>query len=168
MVAAEDAAAHGIAVLEETFPDNYYFKGFLAWCLRGYIPIDDSAGKGMKSNLLSDSKSTTSFGRNTASRSALKNKAACVATNDGLLPIIDERRGKQRRSIDATRRTSSTSSFSGGDTGNDVVLADVLVVANDPTASITAHASHRRLLSLIPNQWRNNCRRRIYSKQRLL
>ena len=139
MVAAEDAAADGIEVLEETFPDDYYFKGFLAWCLWGYIPIDDSAGEGMKSNLFSDSKSTTSFGRNTASRSALKNKAACVATNDGLLPIIDERRGtkKQCRSIDATRRTSSTSSISGGDTGNDVVVADVLVVANDSTASIT-------------------------------
>jgi hypothetical protein len=57
-------------------PVGYFFKGFLAWCLWGHIPVVDSASTTMKSTLFSDGKAATSFGRLTGSRRALKRKAA--------------------------------------------------------------------------------------------
>ena len=103
---------------EETCPKDYYFKGFLSWCLWGYVPIEES-GEDMKSNLFSDSKTNTSFGRNTGSRSALK-KAAC-ALEDGMLPIFDERRGAKKQRLGDSRRASSTSTLSsGGETRDNV------------------------------------------------
>ena len=132
---------------EETCPDDYYFKGFLAWCLWGYIPIDKN-GEGMKSNLFSDSKSATSFGRNTGSRSALKKASrAAMEGEDGLLPIVDERHGtkKQRRSVSA-------------ETGNNnVVMPDTIVVTTSTTnvdsmASSTTVAVLTQTLAFIDSE----------------
>ena len=58
-------------------PKNYFFKGFLAWCLWGWIPI--LPGSAMKSFLFSDAKCNTSFGRNIASRRAMKTKNSTSA-----------------------------------------------------------------------------------------
>ena len=104
------------AATEKTCPKDYYFKGFLSWCLWGYVPIEES-GEGMKSNLFSDSKSSTSFGRNTGSRAALKKAAR--AMEDGMLPTLDERRGtKKQRLIDVRRASSSVSS---GETRDNII-----------------------------------------------
>ncbi|KAI2500247.1 hypothetical protein MHU86_14254 [Fragilaria crotonensis] len=59
------------------FPSNYFFKGFLAWCLWGWLPIQQ--GSAMKSSLFSDAKCNASLGRNTTSRQAIKERKESVA-----------------------------------------------------------------------------------------
>ncbi|KAI2511360.1 hypothetical protein MHU86_2971 [Fragilaria crotonensis] len=61
-------------------PKNYFFKGFLAWCLWGWIPI--LPGSSMKSFLFSDAKCNTSFGRKIASRRAMKSNSTSAAYDD--------------------------------------------------------------------------------------
>lgn len=50
--------------------DSYVFRGFIAWCLWGWIPIP--TGPKIKSSLFTDSKVNASYGRKTLSRQALK------------------------------------------------------------------------------------------------
>lgn len=50
--------------------DNYVFRGFLAWCLWGWIPIP--TGAKIKSSLFSDCNVNASYGRKTLSRQALR------------------------------------------------------------------------------------------------
>jgi hypothetical protein len=64
-------------------PVNYFFKGFLAWCLWGWIPIQPGAM--MKSSLFSDVKCDASLGRNTTSRQAIKAKKS-VASESAIIP----------------------------------------------------------------------------------
>ena len=64
---------------DHDFPSNYFFKGFLAWCLWGWLPIQQ--GSAMKSSLFSDAKCDASFGRNTTSRQAIKERKGSVATS---------------------------------------------------------------------------------------
>ena len=88
-------------------PVGYYFKGFLAWCLWGFIPVNDDTA--MRSSLFSESKTITSYGRNTGSRRALKKQATSTSViPDGLLalPYDDHRRGQKRKK--ATDERSST------------------------------------------------------------
>ena len=68
---------NGIDNHEVEVPRNYFFKGFLAWCLWGWIPI--VPGSTMKSFLFSDGKCSTSFGRKIASRQVMKSKSASSA-----------------------------------------------------------------------------------------
>ncbi|KAI2507315.1 hypothetical protein MHU86_7151 [Fragilaria crotonensis] len=50
--------------------DSYVFRGFIAWCLWGWIPIP--TGPKIKSSLFTDSKVNASYGRKTLLRQALK------------------------------------------------------------------------------------------------
>jgi hypothetical protein len=71
---------------------NPYFKcgsGFLAWALFGHIPLHD--GVEMASLLFSEVKKSTSYGRGSKTRTAMR-KAAMAAS---VLPV-DNRRGKKR------------------------------------------------------------------------
>ena len=72
-------------------PDGTFFKGFIAWCLWGYIPI--TIDPEMKSMAFTDSKVGTSYGRKKGSRQAMKDDATSVS-------LIDNRRGK---SVESTR-----------------------------------------------------------------
>jgi hypothetical protein len=76
-------------------PDGKFFKGFIAWCLWGHIPIEND--EDMKSMSFTESKVGTSYGRKTGSRSALK--AAAALRSDGI--PVDNRRGtkKQKRGL---------------------------------------------------------------------
>jgi hypothetical protein len=58
------------AGVEISPPPNYFFKGFLAWCLWGHLPIENDGT--MKSLLFTEAKVPTSFGRKTASRQSSK------------------------------------------------------------------------------------------------
>jgi hypothetical protein len=63
---------------DEVLPSNYFFKGFLAWCLWGWMPIlPDSM---MKSTLFSDVKCNTSFGRMISLRQAMRSAPPIYAT----------------------------------------------------------------------------------------
>ena len=64
---------------DHDFPSNYFFKGFLPWCLWGWLPIQQ--GSSMKSLLFSDVKCNAFFGRNTTSRQAIKERKGSVATS---------------------------------------------------------------------------------------
>lgn len=55
---------------EVVVDDSYVFRGFLAWCLWGWIPIQ--TGAKIKSSLFSNCKVNASYGRRTSSRQALK------------------------------------------------------------------------------------------------
>jgi hypothetical protein len=55
---------------EVVIDDNYLFRGFLAWCLWGWIPIH--SGAKIKSSLFTDAKANASHGRKILSRQALK------------------------------------------------------------------------------------------------
>jgi hypothetical protein len=68
-------------------PDGTFFKGFVAWCLWGHIPI--TIDPEMKSMAFTDSKVGTSYGRKKGSRQAMKDESS-------LLSSIDNRRGKKR------------------------------------------------------------------------
>ena len=57
-------------------PAGYFFKGYLAWCLWGHIPVCQSEST---STLFTDAKVDASFGRNTGSRAALKRRADSTA-----------------------------------------------------------------------------------------
>ncbi len=62
---------------EVEVPRNYFSKGFLAWCLWGWIPI--LPGSTMKSLLFTDAKCNTLFGRNIASGRAMKSNCPSAA-----------------------------------------------------------------------------------------
>jgi hypothetical protein len=51
---------------DEVVDDNYVFRGFLALCLRGLIPIE--TGANMKSSLLTAGNENASYGRKTILR----------------------------------------------------------------------------------------------------
>jgi hypothetical protein len=57
----EQHEASGAGVLK--FPLGYFFRGFLAWCLWGHIPIVENGSTTMRSFLFTDGKASTSFGR---------------------------------------------------------------------------------------------------------
>ncbi len=57
-------------------PAGYFFKGYLAWCLWGHIPVLPSAST---SSLFTDAKVDASFGRNASSGAALKRRAESTA-----------------------------------------------------------------------------------------
>jgi hypothetical protein len=76
---------------ERKAPATYSFKGFIAWCLWGFIPVNDDFS--MRSSLFSDSKTDSSHGRKTGSRRALLKQAGREPT------VADERRGRKRKNI---------------------------------------------------------------------
>ena len=76
---------------EHKAPATYFFKGFIAWCLWGFIPVNDDFS--MRSSLFSDSKTNSSHGRKTGSRRALLKQAGREPT------VADERRGRKRKNI---------------------------------------------------------------------
>ena len=78
---------------EEEVPATYIFKGFIAWCLWGFIPVNDNLE--MRSRGFTDSKTDTGFGRKTGSQRALARTAKGGAT--GPPAIDDERRGRKRK-----------------------------------------------------------------------
>ena len=63
MISTEDTT-------DEVVDDNYVFRGFLAWCLWGWIPIQ--TGAKIKSSLFTDGKANALYDRNTMSRQTLK------------------------------------------------------------------------------------------------
>jgi hypothetical protein len=65
MITTEDTPTDEVVV-----DDSYVFRGFLAWCLWGWIPIQ--TGAKIKSSLFTDGKANASYGRKTLSRQALK------------------------------------------------------------------------------------------------
>ncbi len=77
-------------------PDGKFFKGFIAWCLWGHIPIEND--EDMKSMSFTESKVGSGYGRKTGSRSALK--AAAASRSEGLVSVHN-RRGtkKQKRAL---------------------------------------------------------------------
>ena len=91
------------------FPENYYFKGFLAWCLWGFIPIDEATGGGAarRSLLFTDSKTSTSFGRKTGSRTAMR-KASREAEEEllGSIHTGDNRPGQKKKQRASNNHTS--------------------------------------------------------------
>jgi hypothetical protein len=91
-VANDEFAGPENAVDDE--PDGKFFKGFIAWCLWGHIPIEND--EDMKSMSFTESKVGSGYGRKTGSRSALK--AAAASRLEGLVSV-DNRRGtkKQKR-----------------------------------------------------------------------
>lgn len=60
-------------------PSGYFFKGYLAWCLWGHIPVIQG---GYKSKLFTVAKENASQGKD-GSRRALKRKAAAAAASVG-------------------------------------------------------------------------------------
>ncbi len=76
-------------------PRNYFFKGFLAWCLWGWIPI--LPGSMMKSFLFSDAKCNTSFGRKIASRQAMKSNSTSAAYDIERTPQASSKKRKQQK-----------------------------------------------------------------------
>jgi hypothetical protein len=64
--------------------DNYFFRGFLAWCLWGWIPIETRAK--IKSSLFTDGKANASYERKTMSRQALKSAKHAHAAKTPVVP----------------------------------------------------------------------------------
>jgi hypothetical protein len=64
---------------DKVVDDNYYaFRGFLAWCLWGWIPFE--MGAKIKSSLFADGKANASYGRKTMLQQALKSRCnACTS-----------------------------------------------------------------------------------------
>ena len=102
---------------DELYANRVPFKGFLAWCLWGHIPIDDSTTN-MKSLQFTDSKVGASYGRGTGSRRSLKaaTAAATAAASGSLLPDsvrLDNRRGLKKQKRGSPKDdTSSTQQLS--------------------------------------------------------
>ncbi|KAI2510078.1 hypothetical protein MHU86_4372 [Fragilaria crotonensis] len=72
-------------------PDGTFFKGFMAWCLWGHIPILVNDVE-MKSIQFTDTKVGTGHGRNTGSRRALKANALLLQQDGD--SNVDNRRGQ--------------------------------------------------------------------------
>lgn len=97
-------------------PPNYFFKGFLAWCLWGHLPI--VGGEAMKSSLFTEAKTPTSFGRKTSSRRTIKansnSKGAGSKEVTTSLSVSSSRSAKKRR----IQEESTTSGMSLADETN--------------------------------------------------
>jgi hypothetical protein len=61
-------------------PTGYFFKGYLAWCLWGHIPV--APQNALTSSLFTDAKVDASFQRRAGSRAALKSSADSVTTKN--------------------------------------------------------------------------------------
>ena len=75
---------------EELYQNLNTFKGFMAWCLWGHIPIENDTN--MKSLQFTDSKVATYHGRGTGLRRALK---SAESLEDGV--HLDNRRGTTKK-----------------------------------------------------------------------
>jgi hypothetical protein len=91
----------------------------MAWCLWGFIPVNEETA--MKSSLFSESKTNTSFGRNTGSRRALKRKGSSGVVDQQLVleQNYDNRRGQKRKDGNDSRSTLSTMSAVEAENGID-------------------------------------------------
>jgi hypothetical protein len=93
-------------------PTGYFFKGYLAWCLWGHIPVAPQSAS--TSTLFTDAKVDASFRRSAGSRAALKRSADSATTKnakkkmqvDGGAPITSE----EATSICASTITTTTPS----------------------------------------------------------
>jgi hypothetical protein len=103
-------------------PDGTFFKGFMAWCLWGHIPIPSNDAD-MKSLQFTDTKVGTGYGRNTGSRRALKDAALLQRDVDSNL---DNRRGrtikKQKRGLPKDDNEDTTTSFGDDDTATNTTI----------------------------------------------
>jgi hypothetical protein len=77
-------------------PDGTLFKGFMAWCLWGHIPIPTNDAD-MKSLQFSDTKVGTGYGRNTGSRRALKEAELLLRDGDSNLDNRRDRTTKKQK-----------------------------------------------------------------------
>lgn len=93
-------------------PAGYFFKGYLAWCLWGHIPVSQSEST---STLFTDAKVDASYGRKTGSRAALKRRADLTVTPNNArkrMPPIDATGGASTTSLCDSTITSITPSSS--------------------------------------------------------
>jgi hypothetical protein len=79
VISTEDTAIDDVVV-----DDNYVFRGFLAWCLWGWIPIQ--TGAKIKSSLFTDGKANALYGRKTMLRQALKSAKHAHAAKMPVVP----------------------------------------------------------------------------------
>jgi hypothetical protein len=69
---------------DKVVDDAYVFRGFLAWCLWGWIPLE--TGAKIKSSLFTDGKASASYGRKTMLRLALKSAKHAHAAKTPVVP----------------------------------------------------------------------------------
>jgi hypothetical protein len=84
-------------------PAGYFFKGYLAWCLWGHIPVIQGS---YKSKLFTVAKENASSGKD-GSRAALKRKAVAAATSG------EENNKKKARKNNDNKSEKPAESFSG-------------------------------------------------------
>ena len=90
-------AACEAAVEEEEIPSTDIFKSFIAWCLWGFIHVEDNLE--MRSRGFTDSKTDTGFGWKTGSRTALAVRTTKGGAT-GPSAVDDGRRGRKRKHKD--------------------------------------------------------------------
>jgi hypothetical protein len=117
------------------FPSGYFFKGFLAWCLWGHIPIVENGSTTMRSFLFTDGKASTSFGRRKGSK---KRPPAAVSVKDN---NNQHRSNKRQHSSVATSKTNEN----GGDSEYDNEYDNEYEMLMSTTTSITGTTQQAEL-----------------------
>jgi chromosome segregation ATPase len=96
-----------IDALDTVVPPNYFFKGFLAWCLWGHLP--NVGGAMMKSSLFTEGKVPTSYGRKTSSRGTIKASNRAKGGANLLTTSLSDSRSAKKREIPEESTTSGQS-----------------------------------------------------------